>query len=433
MRRSVVAIAVAGALLAGAGAPTASAAPGDPLSGWAPRPEEAHRDVSVAPSGRVFVDARAEAGYKPVSYLEQGYRDGWVRTEAQPASWSAVATGADGYAVDIRTAVDGPARYRVHDGTTWSAESTFFDGEVRAVDMDANSAGDVAVLLRQFEPQRAILARLPHGGEWVLQDLGFPTDHPADIVINEQGKTTVVHAVGFSSPDRQWSNIVRIPVRAGTTSEGKRQLVGSVNRRGQSTHVNLSIDSDGTGRETIIAGNRLWRQPHTSRPHEYEMQTSTRALLATGESTTRVVWPAATSSGYSVRSVLFDDKGRHPQSTLWSHADPAPACRADAGLGAIALGAGMVPGGRSYVAVGIERGIDSDGSCPDIASFLVVDRRDRVLAEQPLGYFAVGDEFQVAAGAAGPVVVEYKNWDDHADPISEDQPDGRYSMQFFNR
>jgi hypothetical protein len=29
--------------------------------------------------------------------------------------------------------------------------------------------------------------------------------------------------------------------------------------------------------------------------------------------------------------------------------------------------------------------------------------------------------------------VEFKNWDDHADPIDEDQPDGRYSMLFFRR
>ena len=163
------------------------------------------------------------------------------------------------------------------------------------------------------------------------------------------------------------------------------------------------------------------------------MKIGLRGVLATGETTTRIVWPVSTSSGYSIRSVWFDDAGRHPQSTLWTHATPPAACRAEAGLSAMVLGVGMVPGGRSYVATGIERGIDTDGVCPDIASFLVVDRRDRVLAEKPLGYFAVGDEFQVDAAAAGPVVVEFKNWDDHADPISEDQPDGRYSMQFFNR
>jgi hypothetical protein len=429
---------VAGVLLAGAVAPPAAAAPGDPLPGWAPRPEEAHREVSVAPSGRVFVGASSEPGYKPISYLEHGYRDDWVRTATEAASWSGLATGADGYAVDVRTTVGGPAQYRVHDGDAWSDTSTFHDGEVLGAVMDSNSAGDVAVLLRVNDsrlpdPHRTILARLPHGGEWVLQDLGLPTDFPTDVVINEQGKTTVVWAVGIWSGDDHWSEIARVSVRAGTVSENKRQFVGTVNRAGQSTEINLAIDSDGTGRETIIAGNRLWRQPHTSRPHEYQMQTSVRALLATGDSTTRVVWPASTSSGYSIRSVLFDDKGRHPQRTLWSHANPTPVCRADAGLDAIALGVGMVPGGRSYVAAGIERGIGSDGTCPDITSFLVVDRTGRVLAEQQLGYFAVGDEFQVAAGAAGPVVVEFKNWDDQADPISEDQPDGRYSMLFFNR
>ncbi|MFC8798979.1 hypothetical protein ACFT2C_14690 [Promicromonospora sp. NPDC057138] len=433
MRRSAAAIIAAGMLLAGAVAPPASAAAGDPLPGWEPRPEEAHREVSVAPSGRVFVDASSEPGYKPISYLEDGYQDDWVRTETDPASWTGLATGADGYAVDIRFSVGGPARYRVHDGDAWGDIGTFYDGEVRDAVMDSNSAGDVAVLLRQFDPTRAILARLPHGGQWVLQDLGFPTDFPADIVINEQGKTTVVWAVGIWAGTHQYSEIIRTSVRAGTTSEGKRQLVGTVDRTGQSTQIHLAIDSDGEGRETIIARNRVWRQPHTSRPHEYQMKIGLRGLLATGDMTTRVVWPATTETGYEVRSVLFDDAGRHPQSTLWSHAAPPSGCRADAGLGAIALGVGMVPGGRSYVAAGIERGIDSDGVCPDIASLLVVDRGDRVLAEQPLGYFAVGDEFQVATAAAGPVVVEFKNWDDDADPISEDQPDGRYSMQFFHR
>jgi hypothetical protein len=210
-------------------------------------------------------------------------------------------------------------------------------------------------------------------------------------------------------------------------------LVGTVDHSGDGTQLHLAIDSDGQGRETIIARNRVWRQPHTSRPHEYQMKIGIRGLLATGDTMTRVVWPVSTSSGYSIRSVLFNDAGRHPQSTLWTHATPPAACRADAGLNAMVLGVGMVPSGRSYVAAGIERGIDTDGVCPDIARFLVVGLRDQVLAEQSLGYFAVGDEFQVATGATGPIVVEFKNWDDHADPISEDQPDGRYSMQFFNR
>ncbi|WP_129784792.1 hypothetical protein [Promicromonospora panici] len=434
MRRSVVVLLAAGFLVAGAVAPPASAAPGDPLPGWEPRPEEAHREVSVAPSGRVFVDANSEPGYKPISYLEHGYRNDWVRTETEGASWAGLATGADGYAVDVRFTVDGPARYRVHDGEAWSDIATFYDGEVREATMDANSAGDVAVVLKLSDPRRTMLARLPHGGEWVVQELRYVyTDYPADVVINEQGKTTAVWAVGFSTPTDYYSRIVRTSVRAGTTSEGRRQLVGTVNRTGENTQLHLAIDSDGRGRETIIARNRVWRQPHTSEPHEYQMRIGIRGLLATGESTTRVVWPVATETGYSIRSVRFEDSGRRPQTTLWSHALPPSQCRTGAGIGAIALGIGMVPGGRSYVAAGIERGVDSDGVCPDIASFLVVDRRDSVLNEQPLGYFAVGDEFQVAAAAAGPVVVEFKNWDDHADPISEDQPDGRYSMQFFNR
>ena len=424
VRRTVTAV-TTGLLLTGLTAISAVAAPGDPVPGWAPRPEEAHREVAVSDQGRVFVSASNDPGYNQVNYLEVGYFEDWVRTpNAASPFGSHLATGPNGYAVSISYNT-----YRLYDGSAWSDRATFYEGSVGAVDMDANLAGDVSVLLRLAPDGGTVLARLPRGGEWTVQEVpGVSTDVPADVVLNEQGKTTVVWAV----PSGERATILRSVVHAGRTDWSSPQTVGTVNH----PEPNLSMVSDGEGRETIIGGNRLWRQPITSRPPEYRMRASIYAQMAAGDSDTRVVWPAETEDAYEVRSVMFFDEAQRPQSTLWSHTKPPDRCVVDhSGLGGIPVGVGMVPGGRSYVAVGIERGIETDGECPDVASLLPVGHYDRVLNEEPLGYFAenLGGELQVAAGAAGPIAVEFKNWDDGADPIGGDQPDGLYSLSFHQR
>ncbi|MFD7307664.1 hypothetical protein [Promicromonospora sp. NPDC059942] len=427
-RATLTATAAASVLLTGLVAVPAVAAPGDPMPGWDPRPEEAHREVAVAGSGRVFVDASSEGGYKVVSYLENGYGNDWVRTENDPGTWAEIATGENGYAVDLRFSADGAARYRTHDGSTWSDAATFYDDDVHATQFAANSAGDVAVLLRLHEDGGGgtVLARLAHGGQWVVQEVpGVPADVPADVALNDQGKTTLV----WAAPAGETADVRRSVVRAGSTTLTPPTTVGTVN----DPAPNLAIDTDGEGRETIIGGNLLWRQASTNQLPVYRLRASVHAQLVTGDSATRVVWPATTETGYAIRSVLFDDETQRPQTTLWSHTQPPSGCRADSGIANVALGVGMVPGGRSYLAVGLRRDIGTDDTCPDIASLLVVDRQDQVLGEEPLGYFANGEEFQVDAGAAGPVTVEFKNWDDGADPVGEDQPDGLYSLGFFQR
>ncbi|WP_369371390.1 hypothetical protein AB1046_21870 [Promicromonospora sp. Populi] len=408
-------------------APSASASPGDQLNSWAVRPEDAHRNVAVADSGRVFVDALSESGYKPVSYLEHGYENDWVRTETGPSTWSGLATGPDNYAVNVRVTVDGPASYRVHDGDTWTDSSTFYDGPVHRAYIDANSDGDVSVLLQLRPDGGMILARLLQSGEWTFVELpsGPIPLRAADLVLNEQGKTTVVWAIPFEGT----SIINRWIVREGSDRPAQSNRVITVN----GTRVPLSIVSDGAGRETIIAGNQLWRQPHTSTPHEYRMRTSIHAGLAAGESATRVAWPILTETGYAIRTLLFDDVADRRQHVIWSHPVTPTRCHAGSGLDNLALGIGMVPGGRSYVAVGIRRGSETSGTCRSITALLVVNRTDQVLNYQSIGDFSNGDEFQVAAGAAGPIAVEFKSWDDHADPMGEDQPDGRYSLVFFQR
>ncbi|MDR7382160.1 hypothetical protein [Promicromonospora iranensis] len=416
----VLATAVAG-LLTGLAAAPAAAAPGDPAPGWAPRPEEAHREVVVSSSGEVFVDASSEGGYKDINYLERGSAGSWVRTPDDSTHVTHLATGPGDYAVSVWHSADGDARYRLHDGTGWNDTETFYEGDVHASDMDANAAGDVSVLLRLHFDGGTLLARLPRGGEWTVQEVpGVPADIPADVVLNEQGKTTVV----WAALDGETSIVRRSIVRAGSTTLSPPTTIGTLNNN----EPNLSIVSDGEGRETLIGGNLLWRQPHTSRPLEYRLRTSVAARLAAGDTATRVVWPTGTTARHEVRSILFDDDVQQPQTTLWSH--PRTSCTETFRT---RLGIGMVPGGRSYVAIGVTRRIDSDGVCPDVTGFVTVDRADRVLNTQPLGYFAEAYTIDVAAGAAGPIAVEFKNWDDHADPIHEDQPDGRYSMLFFRR
>lgn len=415
---------VAGALLASLAAHTAAAAPGDPATGWDSRPEEAHREVAVSDTGRVVVDASSEAGYEHVNYLEVGEQGEWVRTPDTSGHLTHLAAGPEDYAVSVWHDADGPARYRVLDGADWSEPATFHDGPVHASDLVSNADGDVAVLLRLHHDGGTLLARLPRGGTWTVQEVpGVATDLPAAVALNDAGKTTVV----WAAPSGVRSTVLRSVVREGSTQWSAPQTVGVVN----DPAPNLSMVTDGEGRETVVGGNLLWRQPSTSKPLAYRMRTSTRAQLTAGHSATRVVWPAGVQDRYEVRSVLFDDETQRPQTTLWSH--PMRECAYEFGLNSLVLGVGMVPGGRTYLAVAVRRGIDTDGTCPDVARFLAVDRRDRVLGDQPLGSFTVGKELQVAAGAAGPVAVEFKNWDDDADPLGEDQPDGLYSLEFFHR
>ncbi|WP_129785624.1 hypothetical protein [Promicromonospora panici] len=419
VRRTVTA-ATAGLLLGGLTAVPAVAAPGDPVPGWAPRPEEAHREVAVSDRGRVFVAANSDGGYKPVHYLEVGAFEAWDRTPNIGSPFgSHLATGPNGYAVHVSYNT-----YRLYDGSTWSDDATFYDGRVDAVDMDANPAGDVSVLLRLAENGGTVLARLQRGGQWTTQEVpGVSSGVPADIVLNEQGKTTVVWAV----PSGERSTILRSVVHAGRTDWSSPQTVGIVN----DPEPNLTMVSDGEGRETIVGGNSLWRQPISTRPHEYRFRTSIFAKLAAGDSDTRVVWPAETEDAHEIRSVMFHDDVQRPQTTLWSYTKTR--CTRTHDLYNVPFGVGMAPGGRSYVAVGLHHDIEPDETCPDVASLLPVGHYDRVLNEEPLGYFANGEEFQVAAGPAGPVAVEFKNWDDHADPLGEEQPDGLYSMSFHQR
>jgi hypothetical protein len=94
----------------------------------------------------------------------------------------------------------------------------------------------------------------------------------------------------------------------------------------------------------------------------------------------------------------------------------------------------MVPGGRSYVAAGIRHEADPVNDLCDgqeIADFLTINRFDDILNLQDLGYCSMGGPFQIEAGAAGPVALEYETGHGPGDP--EFPFDGSWVMRFFTR
>ena len=211
-------------------------------------------------------------------------------------------------------------------------------------------------------------------------------------------------------------------MRAGSTSWSTPQTVGTVN----DPAPNLTLATDGQGRETLIAGNQLFRQESASTPHAYQFRTSVRAQIATGNTATRVIWPVTTSGRYEIRTRYIETTWR-PETTLWSHVRPT---RDDCDLG-IELGVGMIPGGRAYVGAGIRHWHGLTPACADIAELVTVNRSDDVLNEQPLGAYTTGGPFQIEANARGPIAVEYLYQTYEADPMGD--RDGYYSMRFFTR
>jgi hypothetical protein len=407
-------VAVPAAATAPAQVATAQAEPGDPLPSWPERHGLAYRDVGVSGSGRVFDVLLPEGGYLYYSALEHGYEDEWSQTRVLPREGGGVVTGPGNYAL----AVVGNRSY-IFGGTSWSEPVTIAEG-MTGIDVVGNRDGDVAVLWTG-PAGASYLSRHARGGSWeTVQVPNVPAGSPIrDVVLNDAGKTTVV----WAAPSGETSQIRRSIVRAGSTSWSTPQTVGTVN----DPAPNLTLATDGEGRETLIAGNRLFRQESTSTPHTYQFRTSVRAQIATGNTATRVVWPVTTSGRYEIRTRYIETTWR-PETTLWSHTRPT-GDYCDLG---IELGVGMIPGGRAYVGVGIRQFDDGlPPECADIAELVTVNRSDDVLNEQPLGTYTTGGPFQVEANSHGPIAVEYLYQAYEADPMGD--RDGYYSMRFFAR
>jgi hypothetical protein len=405
-------VAPATAATAPAKTPAAQAEAADPLPSWPERPGLAHRDVSVSGSGRVFDVLLPRSGYLPYSALEHGYEDEWSETQVAAREEGGVVTGPENYAIGIV----GNRSY-IFDGTSWSEPTTIAEG-MADLDVVGNSDGDVAVLWTG--PTGATyLSRHGRGGSWeTLQVPNVPSGlQVRDVVLNDAGKTTVV----WAAPSGETSQVRRSIVREGSSSWSTPQTVGTVNNPAP----NLALATDGEGRETLVAGNQLFRQETTSTNHTFQFRTSVRAQIATGDTGTRIIWPVSTSGRYEIRTRYTESSTWRAEATIWSHVAPT---REACNMG-IELGVGMVPGGRAYAAVGIRRTDEPSPACANIADLVAVSRFDDVLDEEPLGTYTTGGPFQIEANTLGPVVVEYQYETYYADPMGD--RDGYYSMRFF--
>ena len=249
-------------------------------------------------------------------------------------------------------------------------------------------------------------------------------DLPRDVAINEAGKITVVWAV----PTGTTSEIRRSVLQAASTTWTTPRRVGTVD----DPRPRVSIVTDGKGRETLIAGNKLWRQATSTQMPAFQFRTSVRAKLAAGETGTRLVWATKSDGQYEIHTRYAEGQVWRSQRLVWSYPVPSdPDC--DRGL---EFGVGMIPTGRSYVAVGIqrvERAGDAVNECDgqDIADFLTVTSLNNVLNLSDLHSYALGGPFRVSAGTAGPVAVEYGIGPVPGDP--EIPEDGYRAIKFFTR
>ncbi|MFD2792778.1 hypothetical protein ACFS27_04360 [Promicromonospora vindobonensis] len=406
MRRSTAAIIVTGVLLAGAAAPPASAAPGDPAPGWSTRPGETHRDVAVAGSGRVFSVSLPETGTLDHSALEHGYQSDWSRIEVPPSSQGGVIAGPGDYAMAVTGNVS-----RVFNGTSWNDPVTI-SPEIWRSKLVSNKDGDAA-LLWSGGSGLPFLSRLERGGSWVTGRVtGAPADVPRDVAINNAGKVTVVWAAPTGASTAE---IRRTVLRPGGTSWFASRRIGTVN----TARPPLTLVAEGEGRETVLAGNKLWWQETVTEKPTYQFRTSVRAKLATGDTATRLVWAeeANTEHQFYTRAA---GTSWGPRVMLWEHPGPADDC--DQGN---EVGVGMVPGGRAYIATAIrsEVGETTEVCGGPYAAFQAVDRWSRVLGASGLFYSNAGSPFQIATGTAGPIVLEYEPGDWYVD----------WRMRFFSR
>ncbi|WP_454859008.1 hypothetical protein [Promicromonospora soli] len=410
-RTSAAAIIAAGMLLSSLAAPPASAAPGDPAPGWPNvRKDVMHRDVDISGSGRVFDVGLPDPNIVDQAVLEHGVGEDWSSIEIPPRSRGGMVAGPGDYAMAVTGNVS-----RVFDGTGWG-DPVAIAQEIWESKLVGNTDGDAA-LLWNGGSGLPYLSRLSPGGAWeTIRVEKAPAGVPRDLVINDNGKVTVVWAVPTGETS---SEIRRAFIRAGSTTWSDALRVGTVNTR----KPNLTFATDGQGRETLIAGNKLWRQASSAAGPRFQFRTSVRAKLATGDTATRLIWAVKSDGRYEIHTRYADPEWRG-EKVLWSVGAPLePNC--DRG---IEFGVGMVPGGRSYVAAALrtEFGETTDTDCAEVASFLAVSRFDTVLGRGSFNY-ADGGPFQIEAGARGPVVLEY---------LPEPDPDyfyGPWRMEFFSR
>lgn len=405
-RAAVAAAVAAGVLAATVGVPAAAADPGSPAFGWLAPEGEVHRDVAVSGSGRVFSVSLPEPGTQDHTWLEHGRWREWSRLEVPPISQGGVVAGPGSYAMAVTGNVS-----RVFDGTDWADPMTITPQQVGRSELVGNTDGNAA-LLWSAPGGRAYLSRLDRGGSWDTRRVpSVLVDAPRDVAINNAGKVTVV----WAAPQGTTSEIRRSVLQPGATTWSPAVRIGTVN----DPRPRLTLVTEGAGRETLLAGNKLWRQASSTRLPTYRFRTSVRAELAASDTLTRLVWSGQTGGTFHfyTRSAAAD---WGPQVRVWSESG-SPECPNSPWIGV-----GMVPGGRSYLALVVRTDVgETTDSCGGPYETLVtLDRFDGVLNRSGgLDSAWPTTPFQIVGGTGGPIVVEHEvgNW----------TPDWR--LQFFDR
>ena len=399
MRRTVVAASIAAGVLAislVAGMSTASADPGDPAFGWRSPEGEVHRDVAVSGAGRVYSLSLPEPGRQEHSWLERGRWLEWERLEIPPVTTGGMIAGSPG---DYAMAVAGNQSY-LFNGTGWDGPVPITAQEIGRSKLVSNTDGDAA-LLWSAPGGRSYLSRLERGGSWGTHRVpSVLVDVPRDVAINNAGKVTVV----WAAPKGTTAEIRRTVIQAGATTWSPSMPIGTVDH----SRPRLRLVTEGEGRETVLARNKLWRQASSTQMPTYQFRTSSRAELAASDTLTRLVWAGQVGEEHRFYS-RSAGASWGSRVLMWSSVGSTEC--GDSPW----FGVGMVPGGRSYAALVVRTDVgETTDSCGGPYETLVtVDRFDGILNRSGgLDSAIPTTPFQIVGGTGGPIAVEHEvgNW-----------------------
>ncbi|MFI2364264.1 hypothetical protein [Promicromonospora sp. NPDC019610] len=417
MRRRIVGALAAALALAATPLP-AYAAPGDPAPGWPTQHSGGSWSTAVSTSGRVHTVAHPVPGEGlEVLSLGSTYNGTWPAPTEIPGYGGSVRAGSGAYGIAVSHGPDSFLVSREFVGGRWTAPETI--GELdQATSFVTNTDGDAVVVWRA--PDGLMAGLHPRGATWTtLPVTGVPDGGYFAATINDAGKVTVVWAEATGTTTQA---VRRTVLRPGATTWTAPQTLGTVSPAGGAPR----IVTDGQGRETITAGDKLWRQQTTTSTPAYAFAVGQDAQLAAGTTDTRVVWPYRNGRYLSVRTRHFAQtsagEGWGSTTTVWAktYAAGVPLlCRE-----LVNTGVGIAPAGRSYVAFGVV----ARGGCPRSTLRLVtLDRTSTPLNDVVVSSYGYGTTPEVAVNARGPVAVSFQ-----ADGADNGWGDTNY-LRFFSR
>ncbi|MFD2795346.1 hypothetical protein ACFS27_17435 [Promicromonospora vindobonensis] len=407
-----------------AGAPLqAQAAPGDPAPAWPLQRSDGAWSVAVAQSGRVFTLAHPAPDVPGSISLNTSYNGTWPTPTQLPEVGGVVRAGFGPYGIVVSWSEWNDGSHLVSRefiNGQWTEPERI--GEfLNTTSLDTNTDGDAVIVWRS--PDGFMAGVHPRGGSWsTLPVTVAPQNAPLSAAINESGKVALVWSEGTNGTSR---TVRRSVLRPGATTWTSPQTLGTISSHDGSPR----IVTDGHGRETIVAGGKLWRQRTTNSTPAYAFTVGQYAEIAAGTDDTRVIWPYENGRYLSVRTRQFRERDATeswgPTTTAWAKSFPAtvPAeCRQQ-----VNTGLGITPGGRSYVALGVVADAGSTLCANNKARLVTLDRKSTPLNDVAVGGYFNGSGFGVAVNARGPVAVDYQG--DGADNGWGDTN----SLKFFTR